>query len=133
MSESSVNSTRGSGGLSTDILKSEGVAAIKRTAEDIKLVQRAVRNGWNVPAENRQPVIKRLVGIVEKTECTIMTKEGPVALDGPADANAVAAARALIAMDQVDQEDHWNAEKNARLDEGKPTERVGGVQFDYGD
>src|SRR4051812_30387797 len=119
---------RGSGGaLSTDLLTSDGVAETKRTQEDIALVSRAVREGWPIPAAKKADVVNRLLETVEKRETAIMTKDGPVVVDGPADSNSTAAARVLVAMDAANQTDHWNDDKNKRLDEGKPTEITGVV------
>lgn len=43
-------------------------------------------------------IVDRLFEIIEKKTVSVATKLGPVNLDGPADANAIAATRALIAM-----------------------------------
>lgn len=96
-----------------------------RTKSDINLISRAVREGWNVPVEGRAIVVRRLLGVVAKTSVDVMTKEGPANMEGPADQNAVAASRVLVAMDAVNQTDYWNQDKNERLDSGKATERVG--------
>ncbi len=94
--------------------------------DDMRLVARAARLGWGVPKELKEQTIKRLGSIVAKTAVTIAAGEaGAVAAEYPADQNAIAAARALAALDGIDQTDHWNADKNDRLDSGKATERVG--------
>lgn len=73
---------------------------------------------------------QRLKVILRKATVTGMSQQGPVELDAPADANAIAAVRALVAMDQMDQADDHLADKNKRLDEGKPTERLAGSVSD---
>lgn len=95
-----------------------------REQSDIRLVNRAVRNRWKVDEANREKIVTRLMEIVEKREASVMTKGGPCALDGPADTNANAAARVLVAMEQQNQADEHLADKNDRLDAGKATERV---------
>lgn len=117
------------GGLSTDLLAAEGVAAEKVIADDLKLVGRAVREGWMPSKEIRKDIMERLSVIIKKPTCDVMTKQGPVALDGPADTNAIRAASVVVGMTGQDQTDHWNADKNARLDDGKATERIEGVEF----
>ncbi len=121
MSEDIGEPLRGNGGLSTPLLQEDGVAEIKKTKDDLRLVQRAIRRGWNVPNEKRPIVIDRLFSIVEKRECTVMTKNGPEALDGPADTNSIQAAKALIDMDKLDQTDYWKSDTNDRLDKGLRT------------
>jgi hypothetical protein len=41
--------------------------------------------------------------------------------------NQIAAVKALAELDKINQADHWNEDKNKRLDDGKATERVDGV------
>ncbi len=78
-----------------------------RMSHDLRLLARAVKERW--PVRKRDVVVKRLLGIVEKTQVEVMTKTGPASLDGPADANAVAAARVLVAMEAQNQDDqHHN-------------------------
>lgn len=95
-----------------------------RTPSDINLVSRAVRERWSIPADRRGVVVARLLEIVEKRTVDVMTKEGPASMEGPADSNANAAARVLVAMEGQNQADDHLADKNARLDDGKPTENV---------
>jgi hypothetical protein len=89
------------------------------------MVSRAVRENWDVPGEKRGEIVDRLLKVVEKQEVEVMTKEGVVAIDGPADVNAVRAARVLVAMDALNQTDYWNQDKNDRLDAARSTENVG--------
>lgn len=119
MSETS-EQPRGSG----DLLASDGVAEVKRTQEDLALVARAIKRGWDVPPEFRSVLKERLRKIVEKDTVSVMTKDGPIELDGPADSNAIRAAGVVVAMAAQDQADDHLADKNKRMDEGKPTDRV---------
>ncbi len=91
---------------------------------DARTVAKAVRLGWGV--QKKDAIVTRLHEIVEKKSVTGMDAKGEKVDDArTADSHAIAAARVLVAMDQVDQTDHWNADKNERLDEGKLTERHG--------
>ncbi len=93
--------------------------------DDMRLVARAARLGWGVPKDLKQATIKRLGSIVAKTTVTMPAGEaGLVEAEYPADQNAIAAARTLATLDGLDQTDHWNADKNERLDAGKATERM---------
>jgi hypothetical protein len=96
----------------------------RRKAADINLIASAVRRRWPVPPETAAVVIDRLTKIVQKQTVGVMTKEGPADLEGPADANANAAARVLVAMEAQNQADDHLDDKNARLDAGKATENT---------
>lgn len=76
-----------------------------RLASDIKTVGRAVREGWDVDSGTKKIVKGRLLTVLQKETVTVMTKMGPAQLDGPADSNAVAAARVFVAMNGQDQAD----------------------------
>src|SRR4051812_7409767 len=104
----------GLGELQTDLLA--GDTHIK---SDLRLIARAVREGWDVAKDRRVRVVDRLMKVVDKEAVSVMTKDGPVSLDGPADSAAVGAARVLVAMDSINQTDYWNQDKNDRLDSGK--------------
>jgi hypothetical protein len=80
-----------------------------RTASDINLARRAVRQRWPVKDEHRGIVVDRLMDIVQKAEVSVMTKEGPEKIEGPADSNAIAAARVLVAMESQNQADEHHA------------------------
>jgi hypothetical protein len=104
--------------LHTDLLNDP-----HRTAEDIRLVNRAVRNRWGIKPTERAEVVERLMRVVRKESVTAMNKQGEaVELDGPADAAAVQAAKVIVAMEGQNQSDEHLDIKNGRLDEGKPTE-----------
>lgn len=101
-----------------------------RTRSDINMVRRAVREGWPIPTEKRGDVTGRLLKIIDKQAVSILTEDGVVEVEDRADTNAIAAARVVVQMDSINQTDYWNYDKNERLDAGKPTERVGGVEID---
>jgi hypothetical protein len=122
MSEN-VNNPAEVGGNGGNLL---GVA--KHTESDLKLLSRAIRRRWPVPEKTMAAAIQRLETIVEKATVTVMTQDGPMSLDAPADANAVRAAAVLAQMESQNQADDHLADKNSRIDAGKPTE-LGGVVF----
>jgi len=90
---------------------------------DIKTLQRAVREDWPVPPEVRPEIIRRLVGIVSKTENVVQTMNGQAMVDGPADRNAIAAAALLRQMtaDRSDDERHL---ERLRYGDKHPTTNV---------
>lgn len=88
----------------------------KMEKADINLARRAIRERWPLTAEVRQGLINRLLRIVDKEEVAVSTKEGIEYLDGPADTNAIAAARVLVAIEgqsQADQHLIINADDDA--------------------
>lgn len=91
------------------------------------MISRAIRERWPVPDGMKRRTLHRLAKVIRKTAVMVNTKDGPVPVDGPADANAVRAAAVLVAMTGQNQTDDWNNDKNDRLDAGKATERVDGV------
>lgn len=76
-----------------------------RIRQDARLIERAIRHRWTIEDAKRPGIVDRLIGIVAKTEVGVMSKHGIVQLDGPADQNAIAAARCLVAMDALNQAD----------------------------
>ena len=94
------------------------------TRADCALVRRAVREGWNIGPDDKEILKARLRGIIQKTEVTVPSQAGPISVEAPADANAIAAVRVMLAMDQTDQSDTHIAEKYERIDTGKHTEAV---------
>ena len=88
------------------------------------MVERAVRRGWNIPAETKDIIKARLVGLVEKTSVTVATIHGTATAEAPADVNSIAAARVLVRMDEIDQADEHLALKTERLDTNQPTENI---------
>jgi hypothetical protein len=81
----------------------------KKVTQDLRLLNRAVRSGWNIKRKNM--IKRRLEGILGKTVVSVPTKNGMVEVDGPADSNAIAAARVLVAMNGQDQADDFAAMK----------------------
>lgn len=75
------------------------------TTKDTALVRRAIKERWNIPDEKRPVIVNRLLDIVETTSVTVMTKDGPQPVADKADANAIAAARVLVAMEGQNQAD----------------------------
>jgi hypothetical protein len=94
---------------------------------DLKTIARALRNRWVVSPEVKAKLIARMQTIIEKERIEVPTKEGSVLVDGPADSNAVRAASVLAQLESQNQADDHLAEKHARLDDGKATERLDGV------
>lgn len=65
---------------------------------DLALISRAHREGWNVPVELRNSLLKRIAKIAEKETVTVATKDGVAQVDGPADANAIRAGELVAKM-----------------------------------
>lgn len=80
-----------------------------RAASDAKMVARALKNRWPIPEHMRPKIVDRLVGI---------------ATDSPDDGDAIKAAGVLRTMDADNMTMELEEAKNARLDEGKPTQAV---------
>ena len=97
-----------------------------RIQSDCAMARRAIREGW--PVKRREMVVERLEEIVEKRTLTIATATGIVEVEGPADSNAIAAARVLVAMDGLNQADDHLQDKNQRLDAGQATEAIAVVR-----
>lgn len=91
----------------------EGVSLLNdehRLASDIKLLGRSVRERWPVADDVKRETVDRLREIINKRTVDVMTKEGPEPMDGPADSNAIAAARVLTAMVGQNQKDEHHDE-----------------------
>lgn len=84
-----------------------------RLHEDTRLVARAIKLRWPIKDEKAAILIERLFDITEKTAVTVMTKEGPESLDGPADVNAISAARVIVQMMGQNQSDEHHADDQA--------------------
>lgn len=123
--ESLAKGGKGDGVRRGDTLLAEPENPRAATQSDLNLIRRAMRERWAVPADVQQLAVERLKMIIQKPTVTTMTQEGPASLDGPADANAVRAASVLVAMSAQNQADDHLADKNSRLDAGKPTELTG--------
>lgn len=92
--------TKNRAGDSGGLLTSDNPKEIKK---DLRMIEGAVRKGWNIKRKNM--IQRRLLEIMEKTHVSVPTKNGMVDCDGPADSNAIAAARVLVAMNGQDQAD----------------------------
>ena len=96
-----------SNGHSEPSIGGQGVLAVlsdeHHERADLRLIGRAVRERWPVTA--RETIVGRMLEVVEKRVVSVMTKAGPAVLDGPADTNAVSAARVLVAMEAQNQSD----------------------------
>jgi len=77
--------------------------------EDARLVARALKNRWPIPDHMRPKIVDRLVDI---------------ATASPDDSDAIKAASVLRTMDGDNLTAEIEAEKNARIDAGKPTQAV---------
>lgn len=88
-----------------------------RTKSDLRMVARAVREGWDVAPEKRPAIVDRMLEIVDKRECMVMTKQGPTMLDGPADSNAIMAANTLLGMTKHNLGDIHHQEKQGNDDQ----------------
>lgn len=87
------------GGLGA--LQSEVLADATHTRSDVKMVGRAIHEGWDVPADKRPALVQRLMGIVEKTTVKRWVgggEMGPTQVDDEerADAHAIGAMRVLV-------------------------------------
>jgi hypothetical protein len=115
-------------------LPGEGVKPISlledgpKQNDDLRLLAKAVRKRWAIPPASMQVAIARLTEIAEKRTVEVMCGEGVVAVEGAADTNAIRAAAVLAQMESQNQADDHLADKNSRIDAGKPTE-LGGVVF----
>ncbi len=97
----------------------------KRIASDAAMIRKAIRLRWPIPADRRDKIVNRLASIVEKTAVDIPVKDGCFTSEYHADGNAIAASRVLAAMEAQNQSDEHQADKNARIDGGLPTESIG--------
>lgn len=105
--------TKNRAGDSGGLLTSDNPKEIKK---DLRMIEGAVRKGWNIKRKNM--IQRRLLEIVEKTHVSVPTKNGMVDCDGPADSNAIAAARVLVAMNGQDQaDDHLALKINDQSDQ----------------
>jgi len=76
----------------------------RHTRADCRLTARAVRERWPVPEKTRKLVIDQLLRIVDTVSVEVCDTNGStVEVDGPADADAIAAARVLLLMSGQNQ------------------------------
>lgn len=76
---------------------------------DAKLLKRALRERWPIPEKIRPRIVERLVDIVDQS---------------PDDGDAIKAASVLRSMDSDNLAAVIEANKNERLDTGKPTQAI---------
>ena len=110
-------------GLSTPFLR-DSISAEKA---DLALARRAVRERWPMSDAVRRNVMDRLLEVVDKRVVEVPTKTGPAFLDGPADANSVAAARVLVAMDAQNQAEAQFENKESEKTTSGDTYNIGCV------
>lgn len=91
-------------GLSGDLLTEP-----HNLLRDIALTGSAVKQRWPIDDAKRGQLIERLMGVVLKETVSVPTKDGIFNLDGPADSNAVAASRVLVAAMAQNQADEHAA------------------------
>lgn len=107
------------------------LADAKETKQDAKLIERAVRERWPIGPRKRFALVQRLAGIVEKSTIEVPVGGGEfgpqmLELEGPADANAIAAGRVLVAMAAQNQ-----ADEHLQIKQAKP-EPATNVQVNVG-
>lgn len=88
----------GEGGRSSLLLNS-------RARGDARLVERAVRDGWDISPEMRKAIKARLLSIVKKKTVDIPCGEGVFPSESVADSNAIAASRVAATINAQDQAD----------------------------
>ena len=81
-----------------------------RMNADQRMVNRAVRERWNIPRKKRRALVNRLLEIAEKRSVLVPTKEGAIEMDGPADVNAMGATKILVQMVAQNQSDEHHKE-----------------------
>ena len=97
---------------------------LKRLPRDLALMNKAVALRWNVPEEMKKKALSKIDEILDKYTVDVASKDGPIAVDGLADSNKIAAIGVMVRMVEVVQKDEHLAEKNKRLDSGLATDRV---------
>ena len=98
------------------------MALPNRVQEDCKIIRRAIREGWPVPLERRQRILTTLQQIVETDTFEIekiVHEQGPdktskevktESIKAPNHKNQIAAAKAILAAAQLDQQDAHHVE-----------------------
>lgn len=90
-----------------------------RVRQDLRLVQRAVKHRWPLKRSKCRDLADRLFEVVDKRAVSVVTKTGDiVTIDGPADVNAIAAARVIVAMSGQNQADEHHRDKLEQPDSG---------------
>jgi hypothetical protein len=74
--------------------------------KDISMLSNIIsRNRFDIPDDIKRECVNRLATIASKEFVDVMTREGPVPMDGPADVNAVAAIRVIGMFESMIQKD----------------------------
>lgn len=86
------------------------ISELNEERRDLALLRRAANEGWDVPQADRPGIVKRLVGIVNRTTVTVGSMAGPIEVESVADSHAIAASRVLLGMTDHNQRDRHHAE-----------------------
>lgn len=80
-----------------------------QVAGDLRMIQKASRERWNIPEDVKELLIRRMKRIMKKKQVRVATKDGYAYVDGPADANAATAARVIASLSKINQADDHKA------------------------
>lgn len=81
------------------------------------MLERAIREGWEIPHDRKPDLVNRLLDIVEKKAYVFRDEDGnEQRAEAPADKNAIAAARVIATLTQQNQASyHKAAEIDAKI------------------
>ncbi len=96
----------------TPALEESGGRGALRDSQ-IKLVRRAIESRWPIPREMMAEAVEVAKRLMNDDDARVRSH----------------ALRVLTAMEAQNQADDHLADKNARLDEGKPTERLDSIEI----
>lgn len=100
--------------------------------KDIGLLRRAIRERWAGVETKAAAIVERLAEIVDKRSVEVVTKQGIVEVDGPADQNAIAAASVLVAMMGQNQRDELAERKANQLQAAQQATPSVAIQINNG-
>lgn len=100
------------------------------TRADLRMIASAVRRRWPIPEERKREIITRMLEVVARREVDVPTGDGVFTSVDRADINAIRAAGVLASMEAQNQSDEHAADKNARIDAGKATDRTEVVEVE---
>ena len=86
------------------------LADTRRTRSDLRMIGMSAKKRWPTKESHKRIIRDRLMEIVQKRTVGVMSKGGPVELEAPADANAIAAARVYGLFESQNQADDHHAE-----------------------
>ncbi len=99
--------------LHTDLLEDHA-----KVHEDLKIVQRMIRERWPIGRRKRHGLIARLCEIVEKRAVAVEVQCGDdkvlMPMDDPADRNAINAGKLLSALVAMNQKDEHHSDEMKR-------------------